>query len=305
MSAELEATADEACASCGKAEVDNVKLKKCACNLVKYCSVECQKNHRPQHKRACKKRLAEIREKLLLEQPEISSLGECPICCLPLSLHIEKSIMTSCCCNSICIGCWYANILREMEQGLEHRCAFCREPVTKTQVEIEKNQMKRIKANDPNALSQMGARCYEEGDYGRAVEYFTKAAGFGNIHAHYCLSISYGQGEGVERDTKKQLHHLEEAAIGGHPLARFNLGCIEAQNKRFDRAVKHHIIAANLGYDKSLDEVKKYFLKGLVSKEDFASALRGHQAAVDATKSQQRDAAEEWVKKRDALRRND
>ena len=30
----------------------------------------------------------------------------------------------------------------------------------------------------------------------------------------------------------------------------------------------------------------------LVSKEDFEAALRGHQAAVDATKSQQRDAAE-------------
>jgi hypothetical protein len=45
------ATADTMmrCASCGKAEVDEVKLKKCACDLVKYCSVVCQKNHRPQH----------------------------------------------------------------------------------------------------------------------------------------------------------------------------------------------------------------------------------------------------------------
>jgi len=31
---------------------------------------------------------------------------------------------------------------------------------------------------------------------------------------------------------------------------------------------------------------------GYVSKEDFASALRGHQAAVDATKSPQRELAE-------------
>jgi hypothetical protein len=28
--------ADEVCGSCGKAAVDDVKLKKCACNLVKY-----------------------------------------------------------------------------------------------------------------------------------------------------------------------------------------------------------------------------------------------------------------------------
>jgi hypothetical protein len=50
------------------AKVDNVKLKKCACKLVKYCSVDCQRNHRPLHKRACKKRLAEIRFDALAEE---------------------------------------------------------------------------------------------------------------------------------------------------------------------------------------------------------------------------------------------
>ncbi len=34
------------------------------------------------------------------------------------------------------------------------------------------------------------------------------------------------------------------------------------------------------------------YAKGIVSKEDFAAALRAHQAAVDATKSTQREAAE-------------
>ena len=59
-----------------------------------------------------------------------------------------------------------------------------------------------------------------------------------------------------------------------------------------DRAVKHWIIAANLGCDEALDAVKKRFQRGDVSKEEYASSLRGHQAAVDATKSQQRDNAE-------------
>jgi hypothetical protein len=52
---EAVAAADEICASCGIAAVDNVKLKKCACNLVKYCSVVCQKNHRPHTKRFARK----------------------------------------------------------------------------------------------------------------------------------------------------------------------------------------------------------------------------------------------------------
>ncbi len=59
----VEASDDEVCASCGKAAVDNIKLKNCtACKIVKYCGVECQKNHRSQHKEACKKRAAEIRD---------------------------------------------------------------------------------------------------------------------------------------------------------------------------------------------------------------------------------------------------
>ncbi len=125
-SSRREQAADEVCASCGKAAVDDVKLKKCACKLVKYCSVECQKNHRSQHKKACKKRLAEIiRDDKLFAQPEESHVGECPICCLPLSLDATKWAVNTCCCQRICRGCDYASYLREEEQGLEQRCPYC------------------------------------------------------------------------------------------------------------------------------------------------------------------------------------
>jgi TPR repeat protein len=99
-------------------------------------------------------------------------------------------------------------------------------------------------------------------------------------------------GKGVEKDLKKQLHHLEIAAIGGHPDARYNLGCVENENGRIQRAMKHWIIAANLGDDDALDAVKEGFAKGFVSKEDYESALRGQQAVVDATESKQREEAE-------------
>jgi TPR repeat protein len=154
--------------------------------------------------------------------------------------------------------------------------------------------MERVKANDPNALLQIGVKCYDEGDYEGAFQYYTKAAALGDMVAHYNLSILYHGGEGVEKDTKKAVYHLEEAAIGGHPMARYNLGCIEWNRGSDERAMKHCIIAANLGYDKALDRVKECFTTGIVSKEDFEAALRGHQAAVDATKSTQRDAAEKY-----------
>ena len=281
------------CANCGKAEVDDIKLRKCnACKLVRYCSTDCQKNHRKQHKKACKKRAAEIRDDKLFQQPDESHFGECPICCLPLSLDMEKSTMMNCCYKVICMGCVHANDLREEEQGLEHRCVFCREPEPETPEEREPYRKKRLEANDPMALYEMGVMCREKGDFEGSFKYYTKAAKFGNMMAHYNLSLMYHKGEGVEKDEKKYLHHMEEAAIGGHHKARYNLADYEKINGRIERAKKHFIIAANLGYDDALEQVKVGFHLGFFRKEDYETALRGHQAAVDATKSQQRDLAE-------------
>jgi TPR repeat protein len=140
----------------------------------------------------------------------------------------------------------------------------------------------------------MGSKCLEEGDFEGAFEYFTKAAVLGSMGAHYNLSCMYGRGEGVEKNEKKAVYHMEEAAIGGHPDARYNLGNHEWNNGRYDRAMGHFIIAANLGDDDALEAVKQGYEREIVRKEDYEAALQGHQTAVDATKSEQRDAAEEY-----------
>ncbi len=288
--------ADEVCASCGITGGNGNSLKICtACKLVRYCSVECQKNHRSQHKKACRKRAAEIRDDRLFAQPDESYLGECPLCCLPLPLDENKWTINSCCGKTVCKGCAYANLLRELNGGLEHKCPFCREPVPTTDEEIVQNYMKRIKANDPAASREIGRKCHLEGDYEGAFQYYTKAAALGDMEGHYNLSIMYSEGQGVEKNEKKEVCHLEEAAIGGHPNARYNLGANEWNNGRYDRAVKHWIIAAKLGYDVALEKMKKEFVDGYASKEDYEAALRGHQAAVDATKSAQREEAEKDV----------
>ncbi len=292
MSSSIEQAVEVVCASCGITGGDGISLKICtACKLVRYCSVDCQKNHRSQHKKACRKRAAEIRDDNLFRQPEESYLGECPICCLPLPTDATKSGLNSCCSKFICRGCSYANQKREIEQSLEHKCPFCRAPLPKTDEEMNQNYMERIKTNDPVAIHQMGKKCKDEGDYEGAFQYLTKAVEMGDIGAHYNLSVMYSKGEGVERDEKKKSYHLEEAAIGGHPDARYNLGCHTGNAGRIDIAMRHFIIAAKLGFNDALEEVKKGFQRGEVSKEDFEAALRGHQAAVDATKSEQREEA--------------
>ena len=296
MSAAAESEALMFCASCGTAGSDDIKLKNCtACYLVKYCSVKCQKEHRSKHKKECKKRAAELKDEILFKQPEGSCFGDCPICCLPLPNEGKQCVFMTCCSKQICVGCCYAYKKRQLERRLEPKCLFCRKAALPTYEEQIEQLMKRIEASDPVAMREMGMDRCTKGDYNVAFEYFTKAAALGNVEAHYELSVMYLTGQGVEKDEKKELHHAEKAAIGGHPFARHNLGCWERNNGRMDRAAKHLIIASKLGNDKSLERVKDLYKNGFVSKDDFTAALRGYQTAINAMKSPQRKEAAEYA----------
>ena len=283
------------CASCGIAEVDDVKLKECdGCDLVRYCSDECQELHRTEHEGKCKKRAAELRDEILFRQPEGSHMGDCPICCLPLSLNMNENMLQVCCSKVICNGCSYSNDSHQIRENIHPTCPFCRHPIPTTDEETKKIKMKRAKANDPAAMREMGNAHWKEGDCDRAFKYWTKAAGMGDASAHYSLSIMYMKGEGVEEDETKELYHLEEAVIRGHPAARFSLANWEWEDGKINRAVKHYNIAANLGHDGSLNALKQCYKEGLVSKDDFAAALRAHHAAVKATKSPEREVGEKF-----------
>ena len=287
--------ADNCCASCGIAEVDDIKLKKCdGCDLVKYCSDDCQEDHRSDHEAKCKERAVELRDELLFKQPDSNHYGDCPICSLPLPIDREKSVLKSCCSKIICNGCELANDVRQLQENMERICPFCRHPAPKSQEEADRNLMKRVEANDPAAIREFGKRVHDNGDYDGAFRYFTKAAALGDASAHYDLSIMYMKGEGVEKNEKKAFYHMEEAAIRGHAYARHNLGVYEGRKGRIERAVKHLIIAANLGDDEPLQALNMCYKNGDVSKEDFVAALRARKAAVDATKSPQREVAAKY-----------
>ena len=300
---ETESMPMQCCASCGIAEGegDDIKLKNCVCGLVRYCSDACKQIHKSEHEGACKKRVAELRDELLFKQPESTHEGDCPICCLPIPLDLQKSTLSSCCSKRVCDGCNFANLKREREGRLQQKCPFCRIALPGTEEEADVQRMKRIEANDPVATCSMGTKRYHEGDYTAAFEYFTKAAALGDVQAHYQLSWLYHDGTGVEKDEKRAMYYAEMAAIGGHPSARHNLGSFDAENDHYDRAAKHLMIAAKLGFDPSLDSVKELYKAGIVSKDDFTAALRGYQTAIEAAKSPQRKEAEkyaEWLAER-------
>ena len=211
---------------------------------------------------------------------------------IPLPCDGEKYVGMACCSKVICRGCDYANIMQEMKERRSPRCPFCREPVASTKEEVYKRRMKRVEMNDPVAMRNLGIQKRAGGDYSTAFEYLRKAAVQGDAGAHYELSDMYRCGEGVEKDKGKEIYHIEEAVIGGHPDAREHLGWMEYWNHSFERMAKHLIIAATQGSDEAIKSLMNAYTDGLVDKEDLAAALRAHKAAVDATKSPQREEAD-------------
>ena len=283
------------CVNCGKGEESCGDLKACtACKLVKYCDRDCQIAHRPQHKKACKKRAAELHDERLFEEhaPE-----ECPICMLPPPIYDTGHTGTtffSCCGKDICDGCVHAMI----ETGDENMklCPFCKTPPPKSAEEEVKRVEKLMEKGNAEAFYQL-ALYYAQGikglpqDMARENELYLKAGELGCAEAYYNLGINYDNGSGVTIDMKKAKHYYELAAINGHIKARHNLGALEGQAGNYHRAFKHLMISASAGLKESLDAVKHGFVNGHVTKDQYANTLREYQNSQDEMKSKARDKA--------------
>jgi len=285
---------DEACANCGKQGSGAVKLKKCtACLLVKYCGVDCQGAHRKQHKKACKKRAAELKDEKLYRQGRERPEGDfCPICTLPIPLPMAKySSLNVCCMKRICNGCMVASQKKDMLD-----CAFCRTPIPENDADGLAMIQSRVAKKDPAAIHHLG-EVFLFGSHGlqkdmrRAVELYTEAAELGSIEALFDLGLSYDRGEGFQEDKAKAVEYFTKAAMQGHVESRNHLGYFEVGKVNCDRAVRHLLISAKLGYKDSLESIKNMYTAGLATKDQYAEALTGYQDAVEEMKSHDRDEA--------------
>ena len=138
------------------------------------------------------------------------------------------------------------------------------------------------------SISLRTVRIGEGHDEGELYEH---AAELGVKEAQGSLGFMHANGKDVEKDTAKALRHYEAAAMSGHVVARYNLGCEEGKARNYDLALQHFLISATLGHENSLSNVKVLFMKGLATKADYAAALRGYQNAVEEMSSPDRDEA--------------
>ena len=280
------------CANCHKEGSDDSMNTCNKCNMVKYCNAACKKKHRSKHKKKCERRVAELHdEKLFKDHPPRE---ECPICFLVLP-RTEMISFNSCCGMKICDGCVYA---MEMSEGGKDLCAFCRTPRTTT---LEEN-LKRTRKLIDNGIAEayyMLAGLYLRGvaglsqDMAKANELHLKAGELGCAEAYFNLGNSHASGRhDLEVDMKKAIYYWELAAMMGDLDARYNLGREEYRtNNDYRRAMKHFLLAARAGEKRSLDIIKKGFMKGVVTKDEYANTLRAYHERQKEMKSDMRDKA--------------
>eukprot|EP00956_Cyclotella_meneghiniana_P013079 scaffold18734_cov38-Cyclotella_meneghiniana.AAC.2 len=215
------------CASCGKADAN---LKACkACKLVKYCGVDCQVAHRPAHKKACKKRAAELFDEKLFAQPPARE--ECPICMITLPCDDNEFMYMACCGKFICNGCRYC-LTRE-------HCPFCNTAHPRSdEVTIQMLTNRIEKYNDPAAMVLL-AVYHIPVNRKKAFKLLQRACELGSAAGHYHLGCSYRLGDGTEIDKKRAIHHFQIAAIMGNMAARYILGSSEVENGNYNRAMRH------------------------------------------------------------------
>lgn len=229
---------------------------------------------------------------------------DCPICCIPMPRDECDKAFFACCGVTICAGCdekkTFDNLVKNMlkfgvdsKQAEENvnKCAFCRQPT----VEGVENEIKALeelieKERDPESLNQ--------------------------------LAIQYVKGEGVEQDPEKELELRIQAAEMGHEHCIGVIGLLyrttwrvafqpyfraflEVAAKKgsithreylakwgdlpFEISIKHWMVGAKAGSQKSLDEVMKAYKNGKLEKEELSNILREFQASNDIVKSHDRD----------------
>ena len=235
---------------------------------------------------------------------------DCAICLVPLSRLKFETCYQSCCGNRICWACYMENEASINKQNEEKNagkkiaftCPFCREPKpTCADDEFVRLQARCLK-NDDNALAVMG-NVYRDGGLGKtkddlkALDCYVRAVGLGSAEACVKIGKSYHDGNlGLAVDTKRAALFNRVGALRGEIVARHNIGCFEYLSGNHEIAIRHWKIAAEAGYQKSLDVLRDIYNangkkpgKEFISKEEMDTAYRsGHEAQMEV-KTEERE----------------
>ena len=179
---------------------------------------------------------------------------------------------------------------------LVSRCPFCRGLPPRTDEEQAALFTKLVERGNGKATNgvaifhatgQLGFKI----DTAKTMELFLKSGELGCAIGYLNLADSYYHGKYTGVNIKKAKHYFELAAMLGSVKARYKLTMIEGAAGNKARAFKHILVAARSGDDMSMSEVTEGFKLGMLTKDQYADALRTYQQRSDEMKSVQRDVA--------------
>ena len=237
---------------------------------------------------------------------------DCAICLVPLSRSKpSETLYKACCGNAICVACNKEHevaIKKQNDAGKKFvfSCPFCREPKPTCLDEQFSRLQARCVKNDRVAFTQMGA-VYRDGGLGKAkddlkaLDCYIRAVELGSAEACVGIGNSYKgvaheRGIGVAVDKERAALFERVGALRGHIEARYNIGYSEYDLGNHEIAIRHWKIAAEAGYQNSLDALRKiYNADGKVPGKEFMSTEEldmiyrsGHEAQMDV-KTEERE----------------
>ena len=243
-------------------------------------------------------------------------MGDCVICCLPLSRIFGNSAYNACCQKWICTGCdrehgdSIEKLNEKSKRSIPHTCPFCRAPEPTTTKEYACQLESRALQNDGSACVSLG-EMLSLGEYPgvpedkfKALELYIRAAEIGSAEsrtqdvaeAYAHIADYYKRGILVPQNFEKAKLFDRMAAVKGSVWSRHGIGLFEYYDAgNHELGIRHWKIAAEGGSQASLNELKSiYFADGkklgkeFVSKEYLDKAYRMCHAAQEEVKSEGR-----------------
>ena len=232
---------------------------------------------------------------------------DCAICLVPLSRMATNLVYEPCCGNMICVGCVEENealIKKQNEKNpgkkLVFACPFCRELKPSSDEYVRRLEVRATK-NDYIALTKIGTY-FMEGERGlpkddlKALDCWIRAVELGPPEACVKIGHIYNKGNGVAVDKERAALFMKVGALRGNIVARYNIGCSEYDSGNYEIAIRHWKIAAEAGFQPSLNKLKKIYNadgkhpgKEFISKECMDSLYRVCHDAQEEVKSDERE----------------
>ena len=122
-------------------------------------------------------------------------------------------------------------------------------------------------------------------DYGKALEWYEKAAGLGCSYAMNRIALLYYYGNGVEQDYLKAVEWFEKAASLNCEDAMNNIGVMyyngQGVDQDYGKVMEWYEKAADLGDSTAMYNIGRLYEKGDEVKQDYQKAMEWYEKAAD------------------------